>query len=1244
MYLYLSDMRFSAHLYPIFYLPVRVSFDEVEAKYQLEIEPPHLYVNKGAIDFVQQERAKVAAINFTSPIKDRIVYVDGTALKTPIAAMESIASHLVPALDLPNPLDFRSARLNASASAQLRVTTAAYLAVFDRSDESLLNDYEELLAAVKQDTASVHALFESIVQGLILNNPIDVSKSVNQAWEGLSAAERLVAQAPIPLNDEQRKILQALREENCKFVQVSGPPGTGKSHTITAIAFDCILNQRSVLILSDKKEALDVVQDKLEDTLQSVRYGDGEFPNPILRLGKGQANYRKLTAPQALARVQQQATAYRTHESQLKKQTTQVRDCLKQAITTTISTLSDIKSDELARFHARERRLERIVPDLVAAAAKLSIADAEIRSLGTATEAITPEAVELAAAVLDSFESPDGWTLRKIAQHIRFLRCAQKIRSSNEAAVNNASEILPSLHPEAAEEIVQFLRRYEQLRMPLFGFLFRGRAVRELNMDFASRFETPYENGLHTMLDRVRRVPPLLMTIKRQMMEAKVEDEFGAQVYQCTMSGLGAAEAQHAALESLEGVFRALTDVFGPDLLLHPTLRTGADYYPTLSALITEMLELARYTVEYHEIHHRFASLPDMDYVAEKTRLEQLYVSAMAGELDNRFLDFMTMKKAIAKSLAGVIKSAAKFPTEAFADLRDAMPCIIAGIREFAEYVPLQTDVFDVVIIDEASQVSVAQAFPALLRAKRVVVFGDQKQFSNVKSMNASKDRNSAYLTELDAYFNQHISTSAEKTQRLKMFDVKKSVLEFMELVNSYSIMLTKHFRGYQELISFSSKYFYGGQLQAIKVRGRPLEEVIVFHQVPPSISQLEQGAEAPSVVERSKVGPPRNTNAAEAEFIRQELRRLVDEEIDASVGIITPFREQQQLLTRLLFEDEYFDRFSSELDLKIMTFDSCQGEERDLIYYSLVATAEDDKLNYIFPIDIIDSESRVEEILRMQRLNVGFSRAKECIRFVMSKPIEGYRGSMRKVLQHYATILNERGVAGADDVDPHSPMERKVLDWLYKTSFWQMNRERLELIPQFKIGDYLRQLDRSYQHPRYRADFLVRFYGDQKLVQIIIEYDGLKEHFTSLDNLNSGNYEMYYRPEDIERQMVIESYGYRVLRINRFTLGEDPVATLSARLSKMLTNAMTEVKAEEVSKLRAKAEALDNGEAKMCSKCGKALDREAFYDPSLGGGAGGYGRICLSCKGLARHSTSSGRARTWTGYKKKSYRKRWWR
>jgi superfamily I DNA and/or RNA helicase len=60
-------------------------------------------------------------------------------------------------------------------------------------------------------------------------------------------------------------------------------------------------------------------------------------------------------------------------------------------------------------------------------------------------------------------------------------------------------------------------------------------------------------------------------------------------------------------------------------------------------------------------------------------------------------------------------------------------PASLQGIRDYAEYIPLEEGMFDLVIIDEASQVSVAQAFPALIRAKKVLILGDKKQFSNIK-------------------------------------------------------------------------------------------------------------------------------------------------------------------------------------------------------------------------------------------------------------------------------------------------------------------------------------------------------------------------------------------------------------------------------------------------------------------------------------------------------------------------------
>src|SRR5205823_6792457 len=135
-----------------------------------------------------------------------------------------------------------------------------------------------------------------------------------------------------------------------------------------------------------------------------------------------------------------------------------------------------------------------------------------------------------------------------------------------------------------------------------------------------------------------------------------------------------------------------------------------------------------------------------------------------------------------AKTLGGVIKAKQQFPQDAFEDLKQAFPCIIAGIREFAEYVPLRQEIFDVVVVDEASQVSVAQAFPALLRAKKVVVLGDQKQFSNVKAAFASNERNSAFRNDLRTFFRDHISDSAERLQRAARFDVKRSVLDFFDL------------------------------------------------------------------------------------------------------------------------------------------------------------------------------------------------------------------------------------------------------------------------------------------------------------------------------------------------------------------------------------------------------------------------------------------------------------------------------
>ena len=139
---------------------------------------------------------------------------------------------------------------------------------------------------------------------------------------GIGVSDRLNYQSPIPLNPEQLKILRALKNEKCKYVVVEGPPGTGKSHTISAIAFDYILKGKSILILSDTREALDVVDNKINDTLDKVR-GETNIQNPILRLGKMGNTYSKILSRNSIENIR---TFHRSQKNDIEKVSNEIKD------------------------------------------------------------------------------------------------------------------------------------------------------------------------------------------------------------------------------------------------------------------------------------------------------------------------------------------------------------------------------------------------------------------------------------------------------------------------------------------------------------------------------------------------------------------------------------------------------------------------------------------------------------------------------------------------------------------------------------------------------------------------------------------------------------------------------------------------------------------------------------------------------------------------------------------------------
>ncbi len=1178
LYLYVGALRYGNLSYPLFFVPIDVRRVPGGDGFVFSLVN-HLYANKRAIDFVLQELGQRAKREWLSPIQERITYLAPEQSLADVA--RPLFRQIANAMDLGGQIELETGKVLEASNTSVTLSTALHLAVFDRADEALLNDYEEMIAQARKNEPGVVGLFEGIVSGVILENPKSIHEAVETEWDALPLVDRVVIDSPVPLNEEQIKILSAIRNPAGRIIVVEGPPGTGKSHTITAIAADCALRRRSCLILSDKTEALNVVQSKLSDAMSQVRH-DKDFPNPILRLGQDQANFKRLTSSQTLTQVSAYVRASKANQPKIQGELADTRDKLKEQINQTVETLGQLSLAEIASVYASEAALAalaaHVIPELQA------ITDEGLLPLLVRALDPTTDLENYLRAAFSALAAGAGGPMpRRVRLDAAALALAPKVDQPKLA-------LFDRLNGDQVRQLSSWLLEFEQLRMPVLGYLFRGGALRVIERQLTDQLSPNRPVLLKREADTLRKIVADANSLRLDLPAHGLAETDLAEIYEaiaCNRLPLTGATVARLFVDAVavalpNGLPLSLTTVGSPEHLAR-TWMVAAEY---LQSWITTS--------------QAFARAPEFDYVGTKSQLERLNITIMNAEVDNRLVSFMNNFKADAKTLASVISQRQKFPEDKFANVKESFPVIIASIRQFGEYMPLVPDLFDVVVIDEASQVSVAQAFPALLRARKIVVLGDSKQFSNTKSSNASIALNDKYRSDLESFFRQRVSQEASMLQRLARFDVKCSILDFAQLCANYSTMLKKHFRSYQELISYSSQTFYNNQLQAIKIRGVPLDEVIRF-----------------DVIEADPSKTTRGTNDSEIDFILERLIALLEEESPPTVGVITPFREQQTLLSRRLFGHAKGAEFQDKLRLKVMTFDSCQGEERKIIFYSMVATAKDDVLNYIFPVELRDAQESVEEKLKVQRLNVGFSRAEEMIWFVLSKPVAEFKGSIGRTLNHYANLLS-KGEVKRDRTDPSSPMEARVLDWLQKTAFYQANRDDIEIMPQFPIGDYLRQLDPTYQHPSWRVDFLITYVTAKGIARIVVEYDGFDHHFQKGKHVNVGNHERYMLESDIERQLTLESYGYRFLRVNRFNLGQDPVQTLSERLERLVDRLIEHDGIASVEHMQEVAAGLATKELKPCARCNEIKPQESFFDRSLRSGQGGYGRICRPCKEAA--------------------------
>lgn len=247
-------------------------------------------------------------------------------------------------------------------------------------------------------------------------------------------------------------------------------------------------------------------------------------------------------------------------------------------------------------------------------------------------------------------------------------------------------------------------------------------------------------------------------------------------------------------------------------------------------------------------------------------------------------------------------------------------PIFLMSPISVAQYLPPEKIEFDLLVIDEASQVRPEDALGSIARAKQIVVVGDQKQLPPTSFFDRLSDNDEQEETDDD------IASPVQATEM-------ESILSLCEARGMHQSMLEWHYRSRDpSLITVSNLEFYNNRLI---LPPSPMAKDDFFG------LSLKRVAGAYSSA--SKGSGRAGTNRIEAEAIVDRLTELAASHPTFSVGIVTFSKSQADMLTEIL---EYKRRSNQVLDnclredkaenVFVKNIENVQGDERDIILISV--------------------------------------------------------------------------------------------------------------------------------------------------------------------------------------------------------------------------------------------------------------------------------------------------------------------
>ena len=215
--------------------------------------------------------------------------------------------------------------------------------------------------------------------------------------------------------------------------------------------------------------------------------------------------------------------------------------------------------------------------------------------------------------------------------------------------------------------------------------------------------------------------------------------------------------------------------------------------------------------------------------------------------------------------------------------LKKVFPIWLINLTDIGKVLPLEKELFDVLIIDEATQCDIATCLPALQRAKKVVFAGDPKQLRHVSFLSYAR---------MDGLRTKYGLPDEDR------FDFRKNsildlVSDSIEQQNQVAF-LNEHFRSEPEIIRFSNEQFYQNSLR-------------IMSKKPNNTANTDKNIQ---IIHCGGKREKQGFNKIEAEKVMLQLQKIVEEQKELetekvwSIGILSPFRDQVDYFLKMIETD----------------------------------------------------------------------------------------------------------------------------------------------------------------------------------------------------------------------------------------------------------------------------------------------------------------------------------------------------